>query len=343
MKKVTIKDVASVAGVSYTTVSRALSGSGDIGEETRKRIVQIAREMGYSPNTVARSLVARETKTIGLVVNNISSPYTSEVALYIEEQAWVHGYSLILCNSCGNVEKEQTAFELMTGRQVDGIIIHPADEETYHRILPYTKNTPTVFLNEDMGDLPASYVTIDNYKGTWMGTEYLHSLGHREIVYFGRRWGKRTRTQRAQGYSDACESYGLTPRFIDYPHAVTTSHQAYQLARELFAGGDRFTAVFANTDVMALSVLQAADAFGVRIPEDVSLLGFDNIVFSALPKINLTTIEQPKQAIAAAAVTMLPGRIKLPKTEHRSRVLVPSLVIRDSCRRIDPPREEHAV
>jgi LacI family transcriptional regulator len=337
VKRVTIKDVARVAGVSYTTVSRALSGSSDIGEETRKRIIQISQEMGYSPNTVARSLVAQETKTIGLVINNISSPFTSEVTWYIEEQAWFQGYSLILCNACGSVEKEQAAVELLIGRQVDGIIMHPTDEHSYQRILPYTRTTPTVFINEDMGGLPASYVTIDNYKGGWMGTEYLHSLGHREIVYFGRRRGKRSRTLRAQGYSDACRHFGLTPRFVDYPYAVSTSQQSYDLARELFSKGQNFTAVFAHTDVMALSVLRAADAFGVRVPEDFSLLGFNNIVFSALPKINLTTIEQPKQAIAATAVTMLLERMKFPNTEHKKRVLIPSLVIRDSCRRIDLP------
>jgi len=340
VKRVTIKDVARAAGVSYTTVSRALSGSSDIGEETRRRILQISQEMGYSPNSVARSLVAQETKTIGLIINNITSPFTSEVTWYIEEQAWLHGYSLILCNSCSSVEKEQAAVELLTSRQVDGIIIHPAGDQSFDRLFPYISTTPTVFINEDMGERPTSYVTIDNYKGAWMGTEYLYSLGHREIVYFGRRHGKRSRLMRAQGYSDACEHYGLTPRFIDYPHPLSTSQQVYELARQMFSRDRNFTAVFANTDLMALGVLQAADAVGVRVPEDISLLGFNNIVFSALPKINLTTIEQPKQAIAATAVTMLLERIKFPKTEYKGRVLAPSLVIRDSCGRIDLPSQK---
>lgn len=332
MKKVTIKDIAKVANVSYTTVSRALSGSPDIGEETRRRIVKIAGEMGYAPNPAART---PESKSIGLIVSNISSPFTSEIALYVEEQAWAHSYSLILCNSGSNIGKEEAAYRLMLERHVDGIIIHPTYTETYQRIAPYLGRVPTVFMNADLGDLPESYVSIDNYKGSYMGTEYLYTLGHRNIVYFGRRLDKETRQLRYQGYADVCQLYGLKPLCHDCPTDSSSIQQGYVLAKEMFAKFRGFTAVFAATDILALSVLQAADELGIRVPEDLSLLGFDNIAFSALPKINLTTIEQPKQAIAASALNMLLEKIKFPSTQSTHRLLSPSLVIRESCRRIE--------
>lgn len=337
MKRLTIKDVAKAANVSSTTVSRALSGSPEIGEATRKRIVEICDKMGYAPNAVARSLVNKATMTLGFIVNNISSPYTSEVAYYVEEQAWSHGYSLILCNSGSNPDKEEAAFKLLVGRQVDGILMQPFSQQTYPRLAPYLASVPTVFLHDVIPT--ESYVTIDDHKGTYMGTEYLHSLGHRNIVYFGRRGHKESRRLRAQGYADACKNFGLTPRFVDYIPAITTPHQGIALAREMFSRPLDFTAVFANNDSQALNVMRAADECGIRIPEDLSLLGFDNISYAGLPKINLTTIEQPKQTVAAAAVNMLVEKIRYPSTQPSHRIVTPSLVIRESCQPIDPPMQ----
>ncbi len=334
MKRVTIKDVAKVAGVSYTTVSRALAGSPDIGESTRARIARIAGEMGYSANVIARSLVAKETKTIGLIVSNIRSAFTSEIAYYIEEMAWSHGYTTMLCNSGAIPEKEEEIYKLLVAKQLDGIIMMPSHAYVYDRILPYMNVAPTVFINENLQDKSEDYVTVDDYKGAFMGTEYLYSIGHRKIVYLGRRSTKVSRQLRMQGYIDACETYGLAPRYIDYRVMESSAQNGYILAKELFAQDRDYTAVFACTDSLAMGVIQAADELNISIPEELSLLGFDNIAFSNLPKIKLTTIEQPKQAMAAEAVTMLMEKIQYPAMTHMHKSIAPSLIIRESCRHI---------
>lgn len=335
MKKVTIKDIAKVANVSYATVSRALSGSPEIGEATRQRILQIGREMGYTANAVARSLVVKETRLIGLIVSSINNPFMSEIAYHVEEYARAKGYSLMLVNSSGDLDQEEEAYKLLVGRQVDGIILVPTSMHSYERLTPYLKHVPTIFVSENLRDAEESYVTIDNYKGTYMGTEYLYSLGHRNILYFSRRMGSVTHQLRAQGYTDACKAFKIKPRYVDSHFTSSSIANGYALAREMFRSKRNFTAIFSSTDTAALGILQAAEEFNVRVPEDISLLGFDNISFSALPKINLSTIEQPKDAMASVAVDMLIEKMKTPSIGYSHKIMMPSLIARSSCRRID--------
>ncbi len=333
MKRVTIKDVARVAGVSYATVSRALSGSPEIGEETRQRIIQISKEMGYTPNSIARSLVIQSTKIFGLIVGRINNPFMSEIAYYVEKHARDQGYNLMLCNSGSDLDHEEETYRLLVGRQVDGIIIIPAGADSYERLKPHLGATPTVFMSENLKDLRESYVTVDNYKGTMLGVDYLYSLGHRNILYFGRRLGSLTHQLRAEGYEDACKRYGLTPAFVDSHYTHSSIKKGYALAAELFRTREhlKYTAIMASTDTMALGIIKAADEFGLRIPQDFSLVGFDNINFSSLPKINLTTIDQPKKAMAAAAVDMLIHKINDPTVGYSHRIMEPTLIVRNSC------------
>lgn len=330
MKKVTIKEVARAANVSYTTVSRALSNSTDIGGETKERILQKCRELGYPiPNTAPQT-----AKTIGLIVSSIVSSFTAETAFFVEEQARANGYDLILCNTQYNLEREVQAYRHLVERRVDGILFKQCYLKSYEAVAPYMGIVPTVFLNEDMGDLPVSYIAIDNRKAAYMGTEYLYSLGHRDILFFGRRDNKQSRIHRAAGYQQACQDFGLQPKFLDYHQKPLTHNYSYRLAKELFTRPMDYTAIFASSDAMAISIMEAAAERGIRIPEDLSLLGFDNNAFSALPNIKLTTIEQPKQASAAAAVTMLLDKIRYPTTPPVHKILLPALVIRDSCKKL---------
>ncbi|MDL2235117.1 LacI family transcriptional regulator [Christensenellaceae bacterium OttesenSCG-928-L17] len=332
MKQVTIKDVAKVAGVSYATVSRALSGSPEIGEATRQRILKICDEMGYTANSVARSLVARQTKIIGLIVGSVNNPFMSEIAYYLEEQVRNRGYNLMLCNSANDLSQELETFRLLRGRQVDGIIIVPTNALTYERLKPYLSNMPTVFVSENLRDLPESYVTIDNTRGTYLGMEHLYALGHRKIVYFGRRIGSLTHQLRATGYENACRDYGLEPHFVDSYQTSSAIHHGYKYAKEFFAQKqhEQFTAMLASTDTIALGIMQAADEFGLSVPNDFSLVGFDNITYSSLPKINLTTIDQPKEAIASVAIDMLLEKLRAPHIGYSHRIMMPSLIVRKS-------------
>lgn len=321
--------------MSYATVSRALSGSKEIGEDTRQRVLELCREMGYTANSLARSMVIKRTNLIGLIVANIDNPFMSELAYYIESRVRERGYNLMLCNSSHDVELEAQAFELLAGRQADGIILVPSGSNSYDRLRAFIDRMPTVFMSENLRDLQESYVSVDNYRGTYIGTEYLYSLGHRKILYLGRRKSSMTHQLRAEGYTDACKAFGIEPAFYNSNYAFSSIQSGYALAKHVFQKPLQQTAIFAATDSLALGVMRAAEEAGIRIPEDMSLMGFDNITYADLPKINLTTIDQPKKTMAAMAVDVLLDKINDKNVGYSHRILMPSLVERSSCRRID--------
>lgn len=331
MKNVTIKDVAKEAGVSYSTVSRALSGSPEISKATRERILEVCKKMNYTPNTVARAMVMKSTKLLGLILPGVNNPFMSELAYHIDRQARARGYNIILCNSSRNLEQERELFELMIGRQVDGIILCPSGPESYDALRSYLTRIPTIFVGENFREVPESYVSIDNYQGAKIGVEYLYNLGHRDILYFGRRRGSTTHQLRADGYEAACNELGLKPQFFNNTFSATTIKYGYQLAKQLFAQDFHYSAIFAATDTNALGIMQAAEENGIRIPEDISLLGFDNIRDSSLPRINLTTIEQPKKMMASVTVDSLLDKIQNELSGYTHRILTPTLIERSSC------------
>jgi LacI family transcriptional regulator len=333
MKSVTLKDVAKAANVSYATVSRALSGSTQIGSDTRERILKLCDEMGYTTNYIARSMVMKKTDLIGLVVPSIDNQFMSEMAYYAEMSARKRGYNIMLCNSGPDLQQEQTVVRLLLGRQVDGILIVPQSPKSYENIRQYTDKVPTVFLSENLRDQPQSYVAVDNSRGTEIGVEYLYQLGHREILYFGRRRST-THQLRAEGYIRACEKLGLRQRFFNSDYPRSSIENGYTLAKELFSKPIDYTAIFASTDSNALGVLKAADEMGISIPGQLSLIGFDNIRSTSLPRIELTTVEQPKREMAVQALDMLLDKIENGTDGYVHQILLPRLVERSSCRKL---------
>ena len=334
MGMVTLKDVAKVAGVSYATVSRALSGSPEIGEETRKRIQKLCEEMGYTPNSVARSMVMKKTNILGLIVASIDNPFMSELTTHLEIYARKRGYNLMVCNSSYDTDLEKEVFTLLLGRQVDGIILIPVGNESYDSLKTLTAQVPTVFISENMQDLPEDYIAVDNRQGTRAATEYLYSLGHRRIVYFGCRAHSVTHRLRLEGYLDACKALALEPSVVYSDHERSSYQVGHTLANEYFSQPHDGTALLCASDSLAIGVMQAAFEHGLSVPDDLSVMGFDNISFAALPLVNLTTVDQPKQQMATAAVDMLLERIQNRDAAHTCEIVPPSLVERASCRRI---------
>ena len=331
MKNVTLKDVAKAAGVSYATVSRALSGSSQIGSETRERVLKLCDEMGYTTNFVARSMVTKRTNLIGLVVPSVDNQFMSELAYHAEVSARSHGYNIMLCDSGPDLRQEKTVVKLLLGRQVDGILIVPQSSRSYESLKPYLDQTPTVFLSENLRDQPQSYVAVDNSRGSYLGTQYLYGLGHRDILYFGQRQST-THQLRAEGYLKACQELGLAPRYFNSEYTRSSIQGGYQLAKELFQKPLDYTAIFASTDSNALGVLTAADELGIDIPGRLSLIGFDNISATALSRIDLTTIDQPKKAMAVQAVDMLRDKIEHGTQGYVHQILLPTLIRRGTCK-----------
>ena len=287
--------------------------------------------MGYTGNYVARSMVKKKTDLIGLVVPAIENEFMSQLAYYAEMSARSHGYNIMLCDSGPDLRQEINVVKLLLGRQVDGILIVPQNSITYEHIAAYIEDVPTVFLSENLRDQPQSYVAIDNSRGTFLGTEYLYRLGHREILYFGCR-DSTTHRLRAEGYQRACQKFGLRERILHSEFPRSSIENGYQMAKALFEKPIDYTAIFASTDSNALGIMKAADEHGIRIPDQLSLIGFDNIPSTALPRIELTTIEQPKKAMAIQAVEMLLDKIEHETQGYVHQILMPSLVKRSSCR-----------
>ena len=318
---ITIKDIARIAGVSTSTVSRALSNSPELSEQTRQRILEICQREGYRVNALARSLICNKTNVIGLIVPEVTNPFYAEVSLGIETHARQLGYNVMLCNSQQDTKTTEELFGFLTSHQVDGIILANSHSDAPRWIQQFAPHLPTVLLGT-----PASL------SGGRLAAEYLLSLGHRSIAYLGHRSGSLTHQLRLRGFMEVLGKEGLTPTVIENTADSSSIGAGYELSRKLFNEGCPHTAIFAATDSLALGAMQAADEFGISIPDDLSLLGFDNIIYSSLPKITLSTIDQRKSLLAEAAVDILTQIIESDeRDEFTHRMIRPALIRRSSC------------
>lgn len=335
MHRVTIKDIAELAGVSYASVSRAINGSGKISEEKRQRILKICEQEGYRVNVLARNLSRRKTNIIGVVVPSVANPFYSDIILHIGLRARELGYHLMLCNSLYDDRTEEEVIRFLTDQQVDGIILASAQHYSIGIAKMYQKSVPIVLLGgayreEELYD--ANLVGLDNRAGGRIAAEYLLSLGHRKIIYAGHRPKSMTHKLRLAGFQDALPAEGVTLTVLENKDNHSSIDNGVVIGKKLFAEHKDCTAIFAATDSLALGIMRAADEAGVRIPEDVSLLGFDNIVYGALPKIDLSTIDQRKEQMAAAAVDMLRELMEHDEAgAYIHKTIRPELLIRNTC------------
>lgn len=335
MRRVTIKDIARIAGVSSSTVSRALSGSTELSESTRSRILQICREEGYRVNALARSLICSKTNVLGLIVPEVTNPFYSELSLGVETHARSLGYNVMLCNSLNDPKITEELFGFLLSHQVDGIILASSRNDSIHWMQQYSAALPAVLLGTATAENGAEVnsVSVDNQAGGRLAAEYLLSLGHRDILYLGYRPSSLTHRLRFSGFAEALQRAGVQPIVVENPADASSITHGYELSRQLFAKPIHYTAIFAATDSLALGVMQAADECHIAIPDDISLLGFDNIIYSSLPKITLSTVDQRKPLLAQAAVNLLTNIIdSSERDEFTHRLIRPTLITRSSCR-----------
>ena len=329
-KRITIKDVAARAGVSFATVSRALDNHPDISQETKARVRAVCAELGYVPNAAAKGLAGHATHTIGLIVPDISNPYFYGMAAAVEQTAAAHGYRVLLSNSMRNTELEHRNIDNFLARQVDGLLISATSPQSQAGHRELLGSLPCVYFGVNHGE-NCSYVMADNESGAYKATQYLISLGHRDILFLGGHPYSRTRELRLKGFYRAMEEAGLTGR--DLP-AYTEQNFMKQWTLEQsmsVLSGPLPDAIFAFSDTIALKVLEAAELKGLKIPEDFSLLGYDNISFSALPRVDLTTVSQQKTQQGIIATERLLEKIRSSSTEITTDVLDAELRIRSSC------------
>lgn len=330
-KRTTIKDVAALAGVSFATVSRVLDDHPDISRETKEKVRAACAQLGYVPNSAARGLTGQSTHTIGVIVPDVSNPYFSDMATAIEQAAAAQGYRMLLSNSMRDARQELQAIEGFLCRRIDGILISPLSPETQAAHKDVLGDLPCVYIGTNY-DGQCSYVAGDNYAGAYQATRYLLELGHRDLVFLGGRERSLTREQRAAGFRQALQEAGLTGRehCMSQDMADSGRQWSYDAALRLFREKRLPDAVLAFSDIIALRVLEAAEACGARIPQDLSLVGYDNISFSSLPRVHLTTVSQKKRRQGRIAVAQLLAQIQ--GDRRRSVHLVqPELIVRSTC------------
>jgi DNA-binding LacI/PurR family transcriptional regulator len=302
---VSIKDIARAAQVSHSTVSRALRDSPLVNAETRALIQKIAEEKGYTVSAVARSLVTRRTNTLGVVVTTIADPFVGEVVSGIEEFAIGHRYSVILATCHADPGRELRAVRSLQERRVDGILVTASRVGALY--LPTLEETkvPIVLINNQHPGEFGYHVSIDNPAGARAVTEHLIALGHRRIAYIGDRFGLHSDTERCAGYRDSLAAAGIA---YD-PSLVVTGDSGPQSGldamRELLSRAEPPTAVFCYNDMSAYGAMRAARDAGLRIPEDISIAGFDDLFLSSYTDPPLTTVRQPKHEMGRDAACIL--------------------------------------
>ena len=328
-----LMDIARATGFSANTVSLALRHSRRLPEETRGLILATARELNYLPNQVARALVSRETKTVGLVLTDIMNPTLTLAARSIERELAARGYSLMLAASDNVLEKEAGVLDVFRSRQVDGILIYPTAHRQLDRIRPLrAAGYPVVLLVADR-DAGIDVVGIDDRRGAYKAVKHLIGLGFRDIAFLdaARAHGN---TEKYDGYASALGEAGinLVPHFVIDPHG----HQAtegYKALAKLMGRRKKPAAVFAANDSLAIGALHWCRDNGVHVPDDLALVGYDDIEASAYVEVPLTTVHYAADVVADLAVKRLLALINLPDQARRPAVTLiePELVVRRSC------------
>jgi len=307
MSRISIKDIARQAGVSHSTVSRALSDSDLVSAPTKARIQHLASEMGYSPDAQARSLVKGRTMTIGVVVTTIADPFIAEVVQGIESTARDHDYSVILTSSSHEPEREIAAVDMLRSKRVDGVIVTSSRVGAVYLDHLERMDAPIVLINnhrEDTGPYTFS-ITVDNPHGDCEATRHLIESGHRRIAYLTGRGDHSSDAGRQEGYCRALAEAGM-----EFDPALVLPGDGRSRGGEralpiLMGIGDRPSAVFCYNDMTAIGLIRAAREAGLHIPGDLAVVGFDDIPFAVYACPPLTTISQPKFEMGRRAVEMV--------------------------------------
>jgi LacI family transcriptional regulator len=334
--KTTIKDIASIAKVSATAVSMALNDRPGVSKKTRKRIFSIAKKLDYQPNYAAKSLISKRSYTIGLIVNNIADPFYPELAWGIEEKANELGYSLLLCNSNRSLEGEKRSLETLSAKGVDGIIIATVTSDDPNLQPLIEDRFPFVLINRyslaPELENKMDYVVLDNYACGYKGVKHFYQLGHNRVVQIAGDLNTSTAILRTKGAKKALKDHNMDPDPKLVVECGYVRNNAYTATKQLLAMKRRPTAIFAHDDYMALGVREAVLSEGLSIPNDVALMGVDDIEMASLSGVDLTTICQKKYEMGVMGVEILVNKINK-ATPHMVNkvVLEANLIKRKSC------------
>ncbi|MDO9087005.1 MAG: LacI family DNA-binding transcriptional regulator [Anaerolineaceae bacterium] len=332
---ITIKDIAKRTGVSHSTVSRALGGNTLISALTADRIRKVAQEMGYQPSAAARSLKTNQTKVIGVIVNSIDDPFFSEILFGIEDAAQTSGYSLFIAASQYDPVREQKIVQTMMEQRTDGVIICSSSFSADKGRQLLANGFPVVVVNYKAHENFNYSIYHDDVDGSQQITKYLLELGHKKIAYLGNSRSGRTSLDRLNGYKKEMLKAGA---IIQEGYIFDVEGSAPELGSHGLAHFMQLpeppTAIICFNDMVAIGLLHACKEFGIKVPEDLSITGFDNITFSGYTSPPLTTLDQPKYSIGNEAAQLLLDlmnkKIDGSFHTHKEKILKGKLLVRNS-------------
>jgi len=333
---ITIKDIAKELGVSINTVSRALNDKPDVSEDTRQRILETADRLGYVPNTLARSLVAGETCTIGLICSDLVNPFYARIAQGVEETARADGYTTIIASTNEDDAAERKAVDLMRSKRVDGIVISPTQMNHDHIARLNQEHIPFILVNRHIDEIITDYVINNNQHGAYQSVQHLISLGHRRIAHVTGPLRISSVRERINGYKQALEENGIHYDPTLVIHTDLTLESGYKIVLKLLQAKNRPSAIFAYSDHLSIGAIKAIRELDLIIPGDISLCGYDDIEYAQFLEIPLTTVRQPMYEIGQRAVFYLLEMIRAvdftPGTHQE--ILEPELIVRESTGRV---------
>ncbi|EGQ8389186.1 TPA: substrate-binding domain-containing protein [Vibrio cholerae] len=331
----TMKDIARLAGVSTSTVSHVINKSRFVSDEIAERVNNAAQQLNYAPSALARSLKMNRTKTIGMLVTTSTNPFFGEVVKGVERSCYHQGYNLILCNTEGDNQRMKASINTLLQKRVDGLLLMCSTLEG-ERLDVFDRYPDIPIVVMDWGPIlfASDKIQDNSLQGGYMAAKHLIECGHKEIGCITGPLIRHQAQMRYEGYKRALAEAGIA---INPDWIVESDFECeggYQAFEKLYQCGKLPSALFVSNDMMAMGVIQAASQRGLRVPDDLSLIGYDDVHIAKFMTPALTTIHQPKYRLGKAAVDTLLYRLENPDTTAQVVQLEPTLVVRNSVRKL---------
>ncbi len=330
----TIKDIARIAQVSDATVSRVINDSPLVKEETRNKVLEVIEQLNYHPNTLARGMKTKKTYTIGLLVATLTNPFYAETAKIVVDTANNLGYATILCITDNDRHKQKEYINILKQRKVDGFLFASVltEDKAVRELIK--SGAPYLLFNRRFSSCQdVNYIVLDNSAGTYMAVEHLIKLGHKKIAFIRGTHNFSTSVERFSGYKKALEDYGIPYREEFVVDGQYDQEKTIHATKILLNLPTPPTAIVCCNDLMALSAMEVIISANLKIPEDIALIGFDNIDIAGHSLVQLTTVAQNKSLMAEIATQSLIKMIEKtqPPDQLVQLVLKPQLIVRKTC------------
>ena len=339
----TLESIAKELNISISTVSRVLNGKSKknrISKKTTELILKTAEKFNYQPNQLARSLRLNRSHTIGLIIPDISNPFFARIVRYIEKSARDNGYSVIVTDSDENTQIERSSLQFLISRKIDGLIISPVGKESEHLIKASNKNIPIVLIDRYFPDLKLPFVGSDNFSGSFEATNYLIQNGHTRISFIQGIKGTTVNQDRVNGFIEAFKTNNIP---LDRSLIVGDNfgeQNGYVETRILLNLENKPTVIFAASNLISLGALKALYEENLNVPNDMSIISFDDQPYSDFLATPMTTVAQQSQDIGSIAFNLLMDKMESDSARELPKILLPTkLIVRKSVKKINSRKE----